>query len=40
MKKLFAVLALAITFSAVAVHADPPVPACPFVCPGGGNNGN
>jgi len=32
MKKLFAVLALALTLSVLAVQADPPVPACPFVC--------
>jgi hypothetical protein len=38
MKRFFAVLALALTFSAIVVQADPPPPACPFVCPD--KNGN
>jgi hypothetical protein len=37
MKTLFAVLALAIAIGAAVVQADPPVPACPYVCDGNGH---
>jgi hypothetical protein len=32
MKKLLLLVAFTLTFSAIAVQADPPVPACPYVC--------
>jgi len=35
MKKLLLLVAFTLTFSAIAIQADPPVPACPYVCPGG-----
>ncbi len=33
MKKLFVVLAFALTCASIVAQADPPVPACPLVCP-------
>jgi hypothetical protein len=33
MKKLFAVLAFALTCASIVAQADPPPPGCPFVCP-------